>query len=344
MAYYDSDKIKQFFFIAFILIIGGILFWKLAIFIPAFLGALTLYVIMRPLHFFLVDKKHWRSWISSLVLIIVSAIVILVPMGLVANMMTKKVSVAINHSEEIITSIKHLINQIKLSYNIDLLSQDTLHKVQEALTTVLPQILGSTFNVLTTIVMMYFILYFMLAEARGMEALLSKNIPLKKSNTRRLEKEMKAMVISNAVGIPLLAIAQGLFCILGYWIFGVQDFVFWGIITGITGMIPVVGTALVWVPMVIYIIATGDIGPGIGLGIYCLVLVGSVDNVFRFLLQKMFADIHPIITVFGVLIGVALFGFIGLIFGPLLLSLFILLLKIYRDEFGVGKKMPKPVD
>ncbi|HLR37338.1 MAG TPA: AI-2E family transporter, partial [Chitinophagaceae bacterium] len=210
MAYYDSDKIKQFFFIAFILIIGGILFWKLAIFIPAFLGALTLYVIMRPVHFFLVDKRHWKNWISAIVLIIVSAIVILVPMGLVANMMTKKVSVAINHSEEIITSIKHLINQIKLSYNVDLLSQDTLHKIQEALTTVLPQILGSTFNVLTTIVMMYFILYFMLAEARGMEALLSKNIPLKKSNTRRLEKEMKAMVISNAVGIPLLAIAQGL--------------------------------------------------------------------------------------------------------------------------------------
>ncbi len=343
MSYYDNDKLKQFFFIFFILIIGGVLFWKLSIFIPAFLGAITLYVVLRPAHFFLVRKKHWKGWLSAIVLIILSSIILLVPMGLVVNMMTKKVSLAIAHSGEIIDALRQLITKIKFSTNIDLLSQQSIQKVQEALTTILPKVLGSTFNVLTTIVIMYFLLYFMLAEAIKMETILNKNIPLKRSNSKKLKKEMKAMVISNAVGIPLLAVIQGAFCILGYWIFGVDDFVFWGVTTGIMGMIPVVGTAVVWVPMVIYLLATGMIGQGIGLGIYCLIIVGSVDNIFRFLLQKMFADVHPLITVFGVLIGVSLFGFIGLVFGPLLLSLFILLLRIYKDEFGMKQQGHQPV-
>src|SRR5690625_319722 len=334
MSYFDEDRIKQFFFILIILLIGGVLFWKLSVFIPAFLGALTLYVIMRPANFYLINKRGWKPWITALILILLSVIILLVPMGLVINMMTKKISVALAHSSEIIDAIRQVIEKIKFSTNVDLLSKESVQKTQEVLTKLLPQLLGSTFNVLTTIVIMYFLLYFMLTEADRMEEVLYKNLPLKKMNKDRLGEELKAMVISNAVGLPLIAVVQGGFCILGYWIFGVQDYIFWGVITGIMGMIPVVGTAIAWVPLVIYQMATGEIGMGIGLAIYCLAVVGSVDNIFRFIWQKEFADVHPLITIFGVLIGVSLFGFVGLIFGPLLLSLFILLLLIYRDEFG----------
>jgi predicted PurR-regulated permease PerM len=109
-------------------------------------------------------------------------------------------------------------------------------------------------------------------------------------------------------------------------------------------MVPVVGTTVVWVPIVIYLFATGKTGMGIGLLIYGAVLVGSVDNIFRFIWQKKFADVHPTITIFGVLIGVSLFGFVGLIFGPLLISMFILLLRIYRDEFDIKKRSIKVVE
>ena len=77
---------------------------------------------------------------------------------------------------------------------------------------------------------------------------------------------------------------------------------------------------------------------GIGLAIYGLIIVGGVDNVARFLLQKKLADIHPLITVFGVLIGIPMFGFWGIIFGPLLLSLFILFFNMYRHEYVKGSK------
>jgi predicted PurR-regulated permease PerM len=98
-------------------------------------------------------------------------------------------------------------------------------------------------------------------------------------------------------------------------------------------MVPVVGSALSYVPLSIILFANGETAKGFILIIYGLVIMGSVDNIFRFWLQRKIGDVHPLITVFGVIIGVPLFGFIGLIFGPLLISLFILLMRIYHVEF-----------
>jgi len=99
-----------------------------------------------------------------------------------------------------------------------------------------------------------------------------------------------------------------------------------------------VGAAAVYVPMGIYLIAAGNTWQGIGVLIYGFAVVGTSDNVFRFVVAKRIGDVHPLITVFGVLIGVNLFGFIGLIFGPLLISMFILLLEIYSNEFLTKKR------
>ena len=90
---------------------------------------------------------------------------------------------------------------------------------------------------------------------------------------------------------------------------------------------------IVWIPLSIALFVGGDVVNGVGLLIYGTFIIGGVDNVARFLLQKKLADIHPLITVFGVLIGIPMFGFWGVIFGPLILSLFILFFNMYRHEF-----------
>src|SRR5690606_3913156 len=118
----------------------------------------------------------------------------------------------------------------------------------------------------------------------------------------------------------VLAFLQSLIAILGYWIFGVDEFLIWGLLTGICSLLPVIGTMIIWVPIVIYMIATGDVGKGIGLALYCAIIVSNIDNVLRFTVMKKIGDVHPLITVFGVIIGLQMFGIMGLIFGPLLLS------------------------
>lgn len=342
MSYYDNDRLKQFFFIMIILILGGVLFWKISSFIPAFLGALTLYVIMRPMVIHLVYKRRWKRWIAAVLLIILSVIVLLIPMALIVNLMASKVTFVISHSDQLLNSLKELVARIKVITHIDLLSEQTMQKLQDAVTTFLPHFLGTTFNVVTTLLIMYFILYFMLTESLEMEDRLYEYSPLKDENTQRVGSEIKSMVISNGVGIPLLAIVQGLFCILGYWIFGIKDFLFWGVVSGFMSMIPVVGTTIVWAALTVFLLAGGHTGQGIGLLIYGLAVITNVDNVFRMIWQRTMADVHPLITVLGVFVGISLFGFVGIIFGPLLISMFILLLKIYVDEFGV-KKRPRKV-
>jgi predicted PurR-regulated permease PerM len=180
---------------------------------------------------------------------------------------------------------------------------------------------------------MYFILYFMLVNGRKMENNIYEHIPLRDENAAMLGKEVKNMVLSNAVGIPVIAILQGVVALIGYLIIGVKEPWFWFVVTCITAMIPVVGAALAYIPLAIIFFANGDNGKGIFMLIYGFGVIGTVDNVFRFTLAKKIGNIHPLVTVFGVIIGLSVFGFIGLIFGPLLISLFLLLLKIYSSEF-----------
>ena len=93
---------------------------------------------------------------------------------------------------------------------------------------------------------------------------------------------------------------------------------------------PIVGAALIWAPVALYMGMTGHWGMAIGLAVYALVVISNVDNLVRFMLQKKMADTHPLITIFGVVIGLSLFGFMGVIFGPLLLSIFVFCVNIFK--------------
>jgi predicted PurR-regulated permease PerM len=338
MSTIDNQRLKQISFLLLIVFIAAILFSELYTFFPGFLGAITLYIITRKYMFRLVETRHWNKNLAAATLMFLSFIIVLLPFGLMINMLTDKIGYAVSHSNEMISSIRTVNYRIFSSTKIDILSQVKLEKLQEYLTSVLPMLLGATFNTLTAIAILYFLLYFMLINGREMEARLYEYIPLKDENVLRLGNEFRKLVIANAVGIPLIAIIQGVISLVGYFIFGVPEPLFWFAVTCFTSMLPVVGAAAVYVPMGIYLIAAGNTWQGIGVLIYGFAVVGTSDNVFRFVVAKRIGDVHPLITVFGVLIGVNLFGFIGLIFGPLLISMFILLLEIYSNEFLTKKR------
>ena len=103
--------------------------------------------------------------------------------------------------------------------------------------------------------------------------------------------------------------------------------------TGFFSFVPFVGSALIWLPAAIFQYSTGEPWQAIGIVIYGIVVIGSVDNIFRFVFQKKFADVPPWITVFGVIIGFNLFGLVGLIFGPLMLSYLLIMFQIYKSEY-----------
>lgn len=334
----DQNRLRQVFFILVLLAMGILLFLELFTFLPAFLGAVTLYILLRKWMLYLTEKRKWRiGWTASL-LMLLSFIVILVPVGLLINMLSSKVTYAIEHSTELMAALKKIINNIENKFNVTIASDANINKLGNTITSSLPRILGATFNSLSTIVFMYFILYFMLVNARKMETRLYEYVPLKDANVVKVGKEIKMMVLSNAIGIPVIALAQGLIGLIAYLFLGVKEPFFWFGVTCIAAMIPVVGAALAYIPVAIILFANGDNVRGIIMLIYGFGIIGTADNVLRFTLLRKLGDVHPLTTIFGVIIGLNLFGFIGLIFGPLLISLFILLLKIYSNEFMVKQR------
>jgi len=301
------------------------------------LGAYTLYVILRKYMFILQARYKWKKALAATVLILLSIIIILLPIFLLINMMGSKITFAIQHSSDVLTSIKSYIQGYETRYNIEILSTENINKLSAWAANTLPSVLGATFSTLTTIAIMYFILYFMLTEGRKMEANFYDLVPFKDENVLILRKETNTLVYSNALGIPLIALLQGVVGLIGYLILGVQEPMFWFVVTCITSMLPIVGAAVAYIPIALLFFANDSPTKGVIMLIYGFAIIGTVDNVFRFWLQKKLGDVHPLITVFGVIIGINLFGFIGLIFGPILISIFILLIRIYASEFSVKK-------
>ncbi|WP_338039446.1 AI-2E family transporter [Maribacter litopenaei] len=131
--------------------------------------------------------------------------------------------------------------------------------------------------------------------------------------------------------------AQGIIALIGFYIFDIDNPWFWFVIVTIGSMVPFIGTFIGIFPVFVLSLASGNDFQAWGILIYGLVVVGSTDNLIRlFLLQKM-DSIHPLITLIGVLLGIPLFGFVGLIFDPLIINLFLILIKIYKKQYG-GQK------
>lgn len=326
--------IRQIFLVLILLMIGGILFWQLKSFIPAFLGAYTLYIILRRWMFSLTQKLRGRSTISALLLMLGSFLTILLPINGLIGVLTARILPAIKRSNDIWASVEQSIQRIEEQYSIHILTQDNLKNIGEWGVSELQIVLGATFNSIGTIAIMYFILFFMLTEGVAMERVLYKWLPLREHSTSFLKKHLNSLVLSNAIGIPLVALVQGLVALIGYWLTGVQEPFLWFVATCVAAVIPVLGAALVYVPLSILLYTNGSTTSAIVLFLYGFAIIGSVDNLFRFWLQKKIGDTHPLITIFGVIIGINLFGFIGLVFGPILISLFLLLLQIYAKEFS----------
>jgi predicted PurR-regulated permease PerM len=329
----SNTSIRQLAFILMIMALGCLVFWQLKNFIPAFLGAYTLYILLRKWQFKLTTKFKGRGSLAAVLLMIASFLVILLPINGLLSILTSQILPAVKHSNEWWTSTELMIQNWEQRYGLDILTKQNLRSLGQWGATELQQVVGATFSGLISIVVMYFILFFMLIEAKTLENSLYKLLPLHKSNAIFLKKQLNDLVFSNAVGIPLVAFLQGIVALIGYWIAGVNDPFLWFVATCIAAVIPVLGSMLVYVPLSLMLISQGMVTQGVFLLLFGFLVIGSVDNLFRFWLQKKMGNTHPLITIFGVIIGVNVFGFIGLVFGPILISLFLLLIQIYNKEF-----------
>ena len=265
--------------------------------------------------------------------IISSIIVITIPIYFSVLLISPKVNDLINNQHELVIGLEIFSKKIEAFTGQQFFTATSAELISKKIATYIPTLLNSTANVLANLVMLFFLLYYLLYSGKDVEKYLNHIIPFKPENVAKLASETDLMIRANAVGIPIICLVQGIFAAIGYLIFGVKDWGMWGFVTGVFAFFPLVGTMIIWVPLVIYLYSINQNITATGLTIYSFVITGNVDYITRLGLLKKIGNVHPMITVLGVIVGLQLFGFMGLIFGPLLISYFIILIKIYVNEF-----------
>lgn len=325
--------IRQIFILLLIILMGGLIFREMIPYFLGVFGAITLYVLLKGSMTKLVNRG-WNPNLAAASLMFLSFISILIPIAGALLMLGNKIGQATKSAEKFIKVVKTHLKDWEHSLGFSITDQIDASSISSGIASSVSDVLGSTLNAFIAISIMYFFLFYMLINQKQLRKVLIEYIPMKNENLETLGIKVSEMVRSNSLGIPLVAVAQGFVALIGFLIFGVESPFFWAVVVTIGSMIPFIGNLLGTLPVFILALSDGNTFQAWGVLLYGVIVVGTTDNIIRLYVLKKMDNVHPLITLIGVIIGIPLFGFIGLVFGPLLISLFLLIVRIYKQEFA----------
>ena len=320
-------------FLGILITIGLVILKQLGFFVGAFLGASTLYVVLRPLLFRLTERHSWRSWLAAALLVLCTTVLLLGLGFLIYEVIAAEIPNV--DTSKIVGFFEKQVIRLNELIGFEAIPKDLLENSGTFLTKMVSSLINTTYSFAANVFMMLVILYFMLLKGRKMERHINSYVPFKGKSLCLLKQEVKTIIFSNALGIPIVMLSQALAACLIYWLLGMNNIVFWAFVTAVCGLIPMIGTVIVSVPLGAYMIYSGELWQGILMIALGVLVIANVDNLCRMILMNKVADTHPLIVIFGVILGIPLFGFWGIIFGPLLISGFLLLMKIYYKEYNL---------
>ncbi|HSB54750.1 MAG TPA: AI-2E family transporter [Gemmatimonadales bacterium] len=179
----------------------------------------------------------------------------------------------------------------------------------------------------------FFGLYYLLLNPAVTWKAIQPYIPFSEANVEILRERFRSVTTATIVGTGLTAAVQGAIVGLGFLLTGIGDPVFWGVVTMVFAILPVVGAGMVWGPAALSLLISGHPGRAILLVALGVVVVANVENLIRPYVFKRYSEIHPMVTLVGAVVGVSYFGLLGLLIGPLALSYFFELIRMYREEY-----------
>ncbi|MGE5810528.1 MAG: AI-2E family transporter [Ignavibacteria bacterium] len=319
--------------ITLIFLLGIFLLYSLSSLFAAILGSIVLYVLFKPLFLYLTEKRNWNRIIAYIAIIIISFIIIIIPFTSITWMLINKILYFKDHPE----SIEKVISAVQ-KFIGDNIGQDTIKDAIKRGSTeaigILSSFISTFLDIVLTVSMMYFFLYFMFTKIEVFEGTLIKYMPFRGKNSAHFAKELKNMTYANIIGQGIIAFAQASMFGLGLVIFSVPEPLFWSLICFFLSFLPVIGSAAAFIPAGLIEIASGNTFNGAGIIIFGFVAVSNIDNLLRLWINKWIGNIHPLISITGIVIGIPVFGILGIVFGPLLISTFVILVKLYEAAFA----------
>jgi len=182
-------------------------------------------------------------------------------------------------------------------------------------------IIGGLALVLLDLVITLFALFFVLRDSRAIVTFIRNVLPFKEPRRERVMREIADLIYASVIAGLAIAAMQGLLGGITFWLLGLRAPVVWGTVMALFALIPVAGAWVVWLPIAIFLFATGEVTRAIVLSVVGAAVIGTVDNILRPILLSGRSSMNGLVTFVALLGGAAAFGFIGLVFGPVVVAI-----------------------
>jgi len=323
-----------------IIVLGAVVAYAIAPYASGLLGAAILYVIGAPMHHRLARVVGAHA-AAALVLILLGVLIV-VPGAWLLNLVIVQSPIMLRNMQQS-TFLERLsalhIEGLDLGAQIasasgSLISWISGHAIG---------FFGSATRSVLNLVIAFFALYYLLISASTAWRWIAAFLPFSRESNEQLRLRFKSITEAMLLGTALTAVLQGALIGFGFWVVGLPNAVFWGVITAFASILPVLGSALVWLPGVIVLLVQRHFGAAIGLLVIGGLIASNLDNVVRPVVYRRVSDVHPLTTLVGAFAGVSLFGLVGLLLGPLAITYFFELIDIYEQEYGRNAPvLPQP--
>ncbi|MBW2980101.1 AI-2E family transporter [Candidatus Woesearchaeota archaeon] len=352
----NSKKYLKYFFLVLFLFMLALAFMIVRPFMTTIIASIILSYIFYPLYAKINKRIKIRN-ISVTIVILIAILILTIPLFFVMNTITKESYVVYLMAKQRITSgevfaacngkntticgisdfTKDLLENPRTSYNLE-------KSVQKATNYVIDSMSNFIFSIpliFLNFFILVFIMFYLIRDGSDIYRKFKDLVPLAKSHKERVLNKFNDVTYAVVYGTMIIALIQGSLGGLGLFIFGIPSPVLWGAMMIIAAMIPFLGPPVIWVPIVVLHLLnavsandTTQITKGIIMVLYFSLVVGTIDNILR---PKIIGDrsqVHPVLILLGVVGGIALFGIIGIVIGPVILAIFTAFLQIYESEKG----------
>jgi predicted PurR-regulated permease PerM len=335
---YRSLHAQDLFFVALITIVGVVSFFVFRPYLYAILLALVIAIAVEPVYNRLTRIFHQHTTVASLISVILVIFIIAIPVGffgwqILQGLQSLYTSLASQPTPQLAQSIEHALPNFLVKLNPDI-AQSIETYLQQSLSFFVQNI-GPMFSgivsVLGDMLVAIFSLFFILKNKNRLVALVKRISPIPAPHDDLVIRRVQESINSVLRGSLTIALLEGITYSIGFTIFGLPNSMVWGGLVALAALVPALGASLVSIPSVIYLLATGNTIGGLGLLVWALVSIIFIDNMLAPTLINRGLKLHPIITLLAILGGIAFFGPLGFILGPVVIALFVALLETYAQ-------------
>lgn len=313
-----------------ILLLGAALVIALAPFATGLIGIPVLYIVFAPLYRQLEPRiKPTAAAAVTVGLALVAILMLVLLLTLVFVNQAPAIASGIMGSplRERLTDVR--VGSYQLGPQLTAMSE----RILSWMGTGAIGLIGTATRLTLNLTVSLFGLFYLLLGANQIWRVVAPYIPFSTENSELLKTRFKLVTISTIIGTGLTAVVQGVLVGVAFLAVGLPNALFWGVVTVIFAILPIVGSGLIWLPGVIVLFLQDRMIAAALLAMWGLVVVANVDNVIRPLVFRRYAQIHPLVTLVGAFAGIRYFGLLGLMVGPLALSYFFELIRMYKEEY-----------